>query len=93
MRVREGISAGGPRVSNTRRTVHLKGLKFQITINSHVRGGEESTRQTKGVRVDVRRWMRPTAKFWLRLLGIQNQALQPTVAGEVLEGQLWEPNK
>ncbi|KAF5944518.1 hypothetical protein HYC85_018595 [Camellia sinensis] len=34
MRVREGISAGGPRVLNTRRTVHSKGLKFQITINA-----------------------------------------------------------
>ena len=52
MRVREGISAGGPRVSNTRRTVHSKGLKFQITINARhkVEAGKRND-ERKGVRI------------------------------------------
>ncbi|KAF5934699.1 hypothetical protein HYC85_025828 [Camellia sinensis] len=40
MQVREGIPAGSPRVSNTRRNVHSKGLKFQIVINAKRRTNE-----------------------------------------------------
>ena len=52
MRVREGLHAGGPRVSNTRRNVHSKGLKFQIAINAgRTNEAGKCNDDRKGVRI------------------------------------------